>query len=734
MFRLACCVWLLVGVFFFASGFLLSRSELGRTSAGDSSPRQGQSESRTAPVFSRLVLVVADALRWDWTHASHLPRTHLALKHTRFVSAQFRSDPPTTTAQRLKGLTTGSLPTFIDVSKNFGGPAILEDNWLDQMKRAGRKIVVMGDDTWDSLFPGRFERKYLFPSFNVRDLDTVDNGVLAHFQHEFENQSEWDVLIAHFLGLDHAGHTFGRDTPQIESKLNQLDAFLANLVPQIASDTLLVVLGDHGMTASGNHGGASEDEILSGLLIISPGLPMAKKLQEDRPVPQIDLVPTLSLLLGVPIPFASLGCLMKEVFQPSHFEKALDLNVWQVRRYISAYAESYTHVFPVDELRKLAGLTGEAYLRGAAEMCRSVWATFDLFSMTVGLVGEAMVLVLLFCCGEGKVSINGCLLGFMLGPIVMLLVGSHFDAASSQMLFASGAYLGPLMTTVVLQKRVSVHVEWLSFILIGLHALSLLSNSFIEAERNVNSFLLLSGLLVLLVCDGKRWPVYGSLILVSLIAPLSHLGAALLLIAAFLMKRSLTCKILVAGVFVFFFLLDSSSQSSWTVRVLFPRVLFAGSVAFSLLFRDLELLYAPCLLLIMGPKGACAFSAFLLQRGMVKDLPHRAWLMVFLSRACFFNAGHLSQFSTIQFETGFLAWDDAPMVFSGALIVVNTLGPFFLVPSKSAKAFVLSHWVTSGFCFFARRHLMVWRVFAPKFVFETAICILVVLVSLVDSF
>lgn len=36
----------------------------------------------------------------------------------------------------------------------------------------------MGDDTWKDLFPGAFSKAFFFPSFNVRDLDTVDNGIL----------------------------------------------------------------------------------------------------------------------------------------------------------------------------------------------------------------------------------------------------------------------------------------------------------------------------------------------------------------------------------------------------------------------------------------------------------------------------------------------------------------------------------------------------------------------------
>jgi GPI ethanolamine phosphate transferase 3 subunit O len=41
-------------------------------------------------------------------------------------------------------------------------------------------VTAMGDDTWDLLFPGAFNRSFPYPSFNTRDIDTVDNGVLEH--------------------------------------------------------------------------------------------------------------------------------------------------------------------------------------------------------------------------------------------------------------------------------------------------------------------------------------------------------------------------------------------------------------------------------------------------------------------------------------------------------------------------------------------------------------------------
>lgn len=43
------------------------------------------------------------------------------------------ADAPTTTMQRIKGITTGSLPTFIDIGSNFATSEINEDNIIDQV-------------------------------------------------------------------------------------------------------------------------------------------------------------------------------------------------------------------------------------------------------------------------------------------------------------------------------------------------------------------------------------------------------------------------------------------------------------------------------------------------------------------------------------------------------------------------------------------------------------------------
>lgn len=61
-----------------------------------------------------------------------------------------------------------------------------------------------------------------------RDLHTVDDGVLSHLSTEL-GKRDWDVLVAHFLGVDHVGHTFGPASQAMEDKLDQMNAALRHV-------------------------------------------------------------------------------------------------------------------------------------------------------------------------------------------------------------------------------------------------------------------------------------------------------------------------------------------------------------------------------------------------------------------------------------------------------------------------------------------------------------------------
>ena len=188
----------------------------------------------------------------DITHDQVLPRGQSQLY-------QFVADPPTVTMQRLKGLTTGGLPTFADISGSFGGANVDEDSWVQQLhdvpiSRRGIsiaadinvdtaikindatdsidlhrkvKMAFVGDDTWVDLFPTQFDDSHPYPSFNTRDLDSVDDGCLLHLprllqsfgskslrmnaemNNSRDNLTYIELLVTHFLGVDHVGHTYG---------------------------------------------------------------------------------------------------------------------------------------------------------------------------------------------------------------------------------------------------------------------------------------------------------------------------------------------------------------------------------------------------------------------------------------------------------------------------------------------------------------------------------------------
>ena len=351
-----------------------------------------------------------------------------------------------------------------------------EDSWVEQLKTVpqdqrglkheqdgrGGKIAFVGDDTWVDLFPNLFDDSHPYPSFNTRDLDTVDDGCMKHLPRLLKSWEEdtkksdfeegrkdfFEVIVAHFLGVDHVGHTYGPHNQYMTAKLHQIDDALSTVLSKIDVSTqkclVAFVFGDHGMTEDGNHGGGTSDETNAALFAhFSPGcgdlgpsmnitgsevgLRSEKAFQT---INQIDLVPTISLLLGLPIPFANLGGLVPTLFPSNKMEKrenseektpksaeslmmatALALNAAQVWNYLKTYSNT-AYALPAQELSDLESLFLEAsrtyklaleydgndsiayreacglfkfFLSEAITLGKQVWTRFDTTGMGVGI-------------------------------------------------------------------------------------------------------------------------------------------------------------------------------------------------------------------------------------------------------------------------------------------------------------------------------------------------------------
>lgn len=148
------CAVYIVGIHLFIGGFLLVRLEVNRTSSCTDTLYPGQEPERDfcsgRPRFRRAVLLIVDALKIDFARFdpnNTAPRPYenklpvleetVTAKPSQSRLYPFRADPPTTTMQRIKGFTTGSLPTFVDVGNNFASSAILEDNLIHQLGQVG---------------------------------------------------------------------------------------------------------------------------------------------------------------------------------------------------------------------------------------------------------------------------------------------------------------------------------------------------------------------------------------------------------------------------------------------------------------------------------------------------------------------------------------------------------------------------------------------------------------------
>jgi phosphatidylinositol glycan class O len=53
---------------------------------------------------------------------------------------------------------------------------------------------------------------------------------LQHLLPLLARPDSWDVLIAHYLGVDHAGHTYGVNSRQMEDKLAQMDEQVSTVI------------------------------------------------------------------------------------------------------------------------------------------------------------------------------------------------------------------------------------------------------------------------------------------------------------------------------------------------------------------------------------------------------------------------------------------------------------------------------------------------------------------------
>ncbi|KAJ1205285.1 hypothetical protein NDU88_000720, partial [Pleurodeles waltl] len=339
--------------------------------------------------------------------------------------------PPTVTMPRIKALMTGSIPGFVDVILNLNSPALLEDNLLWQAKSAGKRIVFYGDDTWIKLFPKHFVEYDGTTSFFVSDFTEVDNNVTRHLD-DVLKRSDWDLLILHYLGLDHIGHLSGPNSPLVGPKLLEMDNVFKKIHTSLLSKeeedsslpSLLVLCGDHGMSETGSHGGSSREEVHTPLVFVSSAFGKKDFHKPIETVPQTDVAPTLAVGLGLPISRNNLGNVLLPVIEGRTMREQLrflHLNGFQLSKLLQENMPTFEKDPGYEQFKKgekshgnwiklyLEGNASEVLsnlgkkvlkqyldaLRSLSSSLSKQIAQYDMYSMATGTVITLEVLFLL---------------------------------------------------------------------------------------------------------------------------------------------------------------------------------------------------------------------------------------------------------------------------------------------------------------------------------------------------
>ena len=189
-------------------------------------------------------------------------------KHT--VCSTMKVDPPTSTTQGVKTLLTGGMRSFLELGQTFFSSSLTSDHWLRQLKSyRNLSIAHTGDYVWRELGGDVFSNDLKeSDSFDVYVDDTED------IQEALESfvTSTTDVLIIHSLLVDHNAHRTSTSSPShhaIYDALLKFNKHLSYITSHLPTNTLLLVFGDHGLSAWRNHGGATYDEVTTGICAYS---------------------------------------------------------------------------------------------------------------------------------------------------------------------------------------------------------------------------------------------------------------------------------------------------------------------------------------------------------------------------------------------------------------------------------------------------------------------------------
>lgn len=317
-------------------------------------------------------------------------------------------------------------------------------------------------------------------------------------------------------------------------KLEQYNGILEKVVEALESqsgpgglheNTLLLVMGDHGQTLNGDHGGGNTEEVETSIFAMSLKKPPSSvPLELDSSscqldldgrkvcisyIEQLDFAVTVSALLGIPFPYGSIGRVNPTLYALAagtwsldthnvgdfqdqsnleewmrNYANVLCINSWQVKKYIDVYSASSVIGFSNEDLLHVEHMYAQA-MENCSHISKSGSCDTSLTDLKNQIDSYINFLASVAELARTKwtefnLEIMGLGLGIMLTSIfIHFLVIKRVDKLY-------GVSFSPHGNSGISFKLI------FACTVVAIRACSLLSNSFILEEGKVASFLLAS--------------------------------------------------------------------------------------------------------------------------------------------------------------------------------------------------------------------------------------------------
>lgn len=524
---------------------------------------------------------------------------------------------------------------------------------------------------------------------------------------------------------------------------------------------------------------------------------------------QIDLVPTISILLGLPIPYANIGGVVPSILGFDSVSKtaaALALNAAQVWRYFTVYSETANKLPNLPELKeqldeaivvykdalshhsddstafyKACGLF-KIFLVEAADLGHKVWTRFDTFGMICG--GSVLFLTLVFWAASvyfsaGSIRLsnnqyleNGLSAVFVFFQSGMLSFSNSYIEAEQRIVMFMMVVLGVVIFIRMSSMTSGGNSRIVPYISILIPILSRI------AEISISGH----GMDPSLHQHGAHSPVVflSTLILLAVFRTLFFLKISRTSRTGFF-HTAIDCITLACLAICWMEKqsLDQSQNGYMTARIAITLLLGSVPVAiFEALGpvirqamshdmktddghspRDMALIRACTvvfqlllsLMVVTGPSTASTVLFVSIQGWLLYILagatgfyqvstPVLATFWRLLVRHTFFATNHGCAFNRLQYSAAFVATTEFNFALGGLQLFLNTFGweivGLIMVWITSFMHHRSCLWTWYGFyqvsesflnCISVsvlRRHLMVWAIYAPRFLFSSVFLIL----------